>query len=497
MSYEALINKLSALSSYADLTDSVEFVQAGLRMASFDFKREMLTIAKRNDGLYQNASQGKTALEYALKYNDYPDESEAWARTLSQYDRRQMRSMAVVDKTYNRVYYFLIDRAGVVAWTNSKLRSDGTLPKSRRLKYERTALNVEEIAKDDAPTYGAVIEGTYEVVGEIYSTKMSRGRPSMLLEVVKDNRLFRLFGPITKSMLTKGGGMPSSGKKVRFKAEVKRSTRDREFGFFTPVAASEVETGQVPTGSWTVKHGVIMEVWDYKGDYDWTTKMKIQTSGPNGKQILVSGTVPASVLRRVDRNSDLVGKSISFEATFKPSNNDPAVGWYSRPKNVSFASVANLLVSGRDEITPDIQEAVSELVIRNPMEDWMTTSFEDGEVEVERIHANLGVTWTKTLLADVTEVDFLIKSQELTDKAFYDFVHEAYENGQIYKADLNRLLNFDSLYTRSPYRSIEFEAREGDYRHNVTLMVNTYPKYKLHVRYDDEDEVRVFDLQDI
>jgi len=485
-----LLNKLAGAPG---LHGMVQHVHAARTKLAFDFTREMFTIAKYNDGLYRTAAQGKTALDYALRENQHPEASEAWARSVKGYDRQQMRHIAIVNKGYGKVYYFLLDRAGIVAWTSSKLRKDGRLPKPRRLLFERPELNAQPITSDDAPVLGNVVEGVYDVEGTVYSTKSNRNGPAMLVEVVKDGVQFRLFGNLSPELIDRHGNKPSRGTKVNFKAEVTRSRNDPQFGFFNAIDADAEEKGKVPEGDASIKGGEILSVFYHQGEYGLQVKMRVRALDVNKKVYEVEGTVPAHVYRRTNEDDDLVGQSISFRATFKPSRRDPSFGFFSRPKEVVFDSLRMVLEDPRSELSDDVREAVSWLVVENPMEHYMVGDFEDGEVEIERNPGTVNVTWSKMdpeastrtrLMNDVTE-----------DKALYDYAHQLYADKAIYKKDLDAILNFKALY-RSGGRRYEFTDRNGK-KHSINMMVKTYPSYRLLVRYDDENEPRVYEVTNL
>lgn len=486
-----LLNKLAGAPG---LQGMVQNVQAARTKLAFDFTREMFTIAKYNDGLYRTAAQGKTALDYALRENQHPEASEAWARSVKGYDRQQMRHIAVVNKGYGKVYYFLLDRAGIVAWTSSKLRKDGRLPKPRRLLFERPELNAQPIASDDAPVLGNVIEGVYDVEGKVYSTKSNRNGPAMLVEVVKDGVQFRLFGNLGAELIERHGKAPSRGTKVHFKAEVSRSRNDPQFGFFSVIEADAEEKGKVPEGKHDVKAGEILSVYWYDSPmYGTSLKMRVRALDINKKPYEVEGTVPAKMYRRVEDEEELVGQSVTFSATFKPSRNDPSFGFFSRPSNVTFDSLSMMIEDDRSELSDDVRAAVSWLVVENPMEHYMVGDFEDGEVEIERNPGTVNVTWSKM---DVEASKRTVLMKDTTeDKVLYDYAHQLYADKAIYKKDLDAILNFEALY-RSGGRRYEFTDRNGQ-KHSINMMVKTYPSYRLLLRYDDENEPRVYEVTNL
>jgi len=494
MPLDDVLNRLAQIPAF---DGAVRQVRAGMERIAFDFTRAMFTIAKYNDGLYESAAQGRAALEYAKTQNKYPSESEAWARTVKGYDRREMRSIAVVQQRYSKVYYFLLDRAGVVAWTSSKLRKDGTLPKSRKLKFQRPKLNAAPVATDDAPIMGDVVEGTYDVEGKVVSTKSNRRGPAMLLSVVKDGVQFRLFGNLTPELIDTYGVAPSKGTRVSFRADVRRSNRDTGFGFFDPVVSAEEREarGEVPTGDASLQAAEIIAVRREVGDYGPYMKMRLKAKDPFGLPIEVEGTLPAKILRRVSDPQDLVGKHLSFGAKFKPSRRDPAFGYFSRAKQIDFSSVQTLISRGRDVLSIDVQEAAALLVVNNPFEDYMITDFEDGEVEVERKAGSLLVRWDRIDHESGTQ-EMLLDDPDMEDFSLYEWANAFYEAAEIYKKDLDRVINFSSLYDRGTRRSLTFEDREGR-EHKVTLDINTYPSYKLTVRYDDENAPRVFEVANL
>jgi len=482
-----LLTRLAAVPAFSS---TLKAVQATRSKIAFDFMRAMFTAAKYREGLYDSPAQGRTALDYALKENQYPTESENWARKIKGYNRKSMRAIAIVQQRYGKVYYFLLDRAGVVAWTSSKLRTDGQLPNPRKLKFERTDLNAPDIASDDAPVMGEVVEGVYEVVGTVISTKTNQKGPAMLLSVVKEGQMFKLFGNIDASLADLYTNDPARGTKVKFKGKVIRSKRDAEFGFFEVEGATNAK-GFVPDGAGVIKGGEILSVReDYGGDYGPSTKMRVRARDLEGNPFEVEGTAPAKILRRGDGyGQDLVGQRISFGATFRPSRRDPSFGWFSRPKSVELDSLQHVVSTNRDVITSDITEAVLELVLNDPMKDYMVTSFEDGEVEIQRNPGELDVVWAQKTPDAYTK----LLSGDMTDEALYNWVNEAYGEGVFYKKDVDRVLNFRSFYDRGSRRSFTFDDRKGR-EHTMRMGINEYPSYTLTVRYDDEDTSRVFNF---
>jgi hypothetical protein len=488
---------LSQLNSLpANVRNSSDFksMQAAYSKVAFDFTREMFTIAKYKEGLYSSPAVGRAALEYARTENQYPDESRKWARRYKGYNAQTMRDIAIVQPRYSKVYYFLLDQAGVVAWTSSKLRSDGGLPLPRKLKYERPTLDAAPIVTQDSPILGDVVEGTYLVKGSVISTKMSRGKASVLLEVVYEGVQFKLFGALTLEMVEKYGNTPNRGTRMEFQADVTQSSRDSGFGFFEPVSPNEetLTKGRVRDGE---SHfvGAILSVYDHSSQYGIQTKMRVQGE-MGGGLVTVSGTVPSHVLRRVSDEQELIGKTIGFTAQFR-AGKSPDSGYFSRPKQVQYSGVSSLL-ENRSQLSKEITDAVSNLVIENPFEAYMVADFDEGEVEIKRTPGQLTVDWYKRTPSqdkyEFVEPEDVLKDNALSDQDFYDFVQSKYQAKVIYKKELNRLLNFDKLF-RTKHLGMVFSDRFG-VEHRVTLRLVTYPKYKVFVRYDDERDVRIYDF---
>ena len=80
---------------------------------------------------------------------------------------------------------------------------------------------------------------------------------------------------------------------------------------------------EVPVGRVEVEGTVLSTKWDENGFYGATMKMTVESN----EGYRVFGTVP-SCIRNIDK-----GDKVRFTAALTQSNNDPAFGFFSRPKN--------------------------------------------------------------------------------------------------------------------------------------------------------------------